>query len=410
MKKELKKITAVVGFTLLALALFCVWCYFQEKQRLIAQIDKQLYAAAAAIPYVLKDDFHNRAIGPDSIDSEEDLNNIQSLSALNNKLQMKFIHTVIRDGRGGYRLSSSSATHEELDTGEEVRYFTAYPEVSELLKQGFENDKIHFSAPSETYYPVYAPIYSDRWGTYRSVFIPMRSPDGAPYFACADMDITYVSALLRRNFLQTLLEFAIFALAIFPIIYFYISAVKRKSQEFQQVHQLYLDQSERSVTDPLTKIGNRLKLDNELQAAMKHYRNFAQPFGLVMIDIDHFKSINDQYGHQVGDTVLQQFASLLVKHTRSNDIVGRWGGEEFMIIHRSRNLDGAYYHAEKLRKIIENSEFNKIKKITASFGVAQPTPDITLAQLLRWADEALYTAKAEGRNRAVKYVEDDGGL
>lgn len=406
MKHELKKITAVVGFTLLALALFCVWSYYQEKQRLIVQIDKQLYAAAAAIPYVLKDDFHNRATDPDSIDPEEDRNNIQSLSALNNKLQMKFIYTVIRDRNGGYHLSSSSATNEELKAGGEVRYFTAYPEVSELLKQGFANDKARFSAPTETYYPVYAPVYSDRWGTYRSVFIPMRSPDGTPYFACADMDITHVSALLRQNFLQTLLEFAIFALAIFPIIYFYISAVKRKSQEFQQVHQLYLDHSERSVTDPLTKIGNRLKLDTELQSAMSHYQNYSQSFGLVMIDIDHFKSINDQYGHQVGDTVLQQFADLLVKHTRSNDIVGRWGGEEFMIIHRSRNLDGAYYHAEKLRKIIENSEFEKVKNISASFGVAHPTPDTTLAQLLRWADEALYTAKAEGRNRTVKYVGD----
>jgi diguanylate cyclase (GGDEF)-like protein len=404
MKHELKKITAVVGFTLLALALFCVWSYFQEKQRLITQIDRQLYAAAIAIPYVLKDDFHNRATDPDSISSEEDQNNIRSLSEFNNNLQMKFLYTVIRDQKGDYRLSSSSATDKELETGEEVRFFTAYPDVSELIKQGFENEKNHFSAPSETYYPVYAPVYSDRWGTYRSVFIPMRSPNGTPYYACADVDITYVATLLRRNLLQNLLEFVIFAVAIFPIIYFYISAVKRKSQEFQQVHQLYLDQSERSVTDPLTKIGNRAKLDNELQSAMHHYRSFAQAFGLLMIDIDHFKSINDQYGHQIGDMVLQQFANLLVKHTRSNDIVGRWGGEEFMIILPGTNLNGAYLHAEKLRRIIENSEFENIGKISASFGVAQPTPEMTPSQLLQCVDEALYTAKEEGRNRTVKHL------
>jgi diguanylate cyclase (GGDEF)-like protein len=406
MKHELKKITAVVGFTLLALALFCVWGYFQEKQRLITQIDKQLYAAAAAIPYVLTEDFHNRTTGPDSIGSEEDENNIRALSAFNNNLQMKFLYTVIRDQKGDYHLSSSSATDEEFEKGEEVRYFTAYPDVSELIIQGFENENTPFSALSEPYTPIYAPAYSDRWGTYRSVFIPLRSSNGTPYFACADMDISYVAGLLRQNLMQTLLEFAIFALAIFPIIYFYISAVKRKSQEFQQVHQLYLDHSERSVTDPLTNIGNRLKLDNELQSAMNYYRNFAQPFGLVMIDIDHFKPINDQHGHQAGDIVLQQFANLLVKHTRSNDIVGRWGGEEFMIILPGTNLNGAYLHAEKLRKVIENCEFENINKITASFGVAQPTPDMTLAQLLQHADEALYTAKEEGRNRTEKYLAD----
>jgi diguanylate cyclase (GGDEF)-like protein len=230
----------------------------------------------------------------------------------------------------------------------------------------------------------------------------MRSPNGNLYVACADMDITHVAALLRKNLLENLLTFVIFTLGILPIIYSYVRAIRRKSREYQQVHKLYLDQSERSVTDPLTKVGNRLKLDNELQKAMSHYHNFAQPFGLVMIDIDHFKAINDRYGHQVGDVVLQQFSSFLVEHARSSDVVGRWGGEEFMIIYHSTNLEGAYHHAEKLRKVIEKSEFEKIGNIRASFGVAQPTPDITLPKLLQCVDQALYAAKKEGRNRTVK--------
>ncbi len=406
MRREIVKMSAAVGFTLSVLAVFCVWSYFHEQQHLFTQIDKQLYTAATAIPYVLKDDFHDRATDADSITPEEDWDNIQSLSTLNERLEMKFLYTVIRDRNGGYRLSSSSATDDELKTGKEVRYFTDYPDASELLKRSFENEETHFSARSEDYYPIYVPIYSDRWGTYRSVFIPMRSPNGSPYIACADMDISHVTELLRRNFLQTLLEFAIFTLAVLPIIYSYIRSVRRKSREYQHVHQLYLDHSERSVTDPLTQIGNRLKLDGELQTAMSHYRNFSQPFGLVMIDIDHFKSINDQYGHQVGDIVLKQFADLLVEHSRSNDIVGRWGGEEFMIIYRSTNLEGAYHHAEKLRRIIEDAFFESVNKITASFGVAEPTPDMTLSQLLHCADQALYTAKKEGRNRTIKNICD----
>ncbi len=405
MRREIARMVAAVGFTLSVLAVYCAWGYFEEKRRLIAQIDERLFSAASAVPYILKDDFHDRAIDPASISPEEDKTNILSLSALNNRLGMKFLYTVFRDRNGIYRLSSSSATGEELKTGNEVRYFTAYPDASDLLKKSFEN-RADFRGRAEDYSPIYAPVYSDRWGTYRSVFIPIRSPDGNLYVACADVDISYVTALLRHNLLQTILEFVIFALAILPILYTYVSVVKRKSREFQQVQQLYLDQSELTITDPLTRIGNRLKLDNELKVAMSHYQTVAQPFVLAMIDIDHFKSINDRYGHQVGDIVLQQFAELLVANSRSSDIVGRWGGEEFMIIYLNANLEGAFRHAEKLRNVIENARFEKNQNITASFGVAQPTQNMTLPRLLQCVDEALYTAKGEGRNRTVQRLCD----
>ncbi len=403
MRHEIAKLSAAIGFTLLVVAIFCTWSYLQEEQRLFTQIDSQLLAAASTIPYVLSDDFHDRATSTNSISPKEDQQNIKSLSALSKKLGMKFLYTVIQDHKHKYRLSSSGATKEKLKKDKEVRYFTPYPDASKLIIQGFKNDKTVFSARAQKYHPIYAPAYSDRWGTYRSVFIPLHSPGGRPYFACADIDITHVTKLLQQNLMHNLLAFAVLTMAILPIIYSYVRVIRRKSREYQQVHKLYLDQSERSVTDALTKIGNRLKLDNELKAAMNNFRNFTQPFGLVMIDIDHFKKINDQHGHQVGDIVLQQFADLLVDHSRSNDVVGRWGGEEFMIIYLSTNLEGAYHHAEKLRRIIEDSEFEGIKKITASFGVAQSTHGIALDELLHCADLALYTAKKEGRNRTVKY-------
>ncbi len=403
MRQDIAKLSAAIGFTLLVVALFCTWSYLQEEQRLFAQIDNQLLAAASTIPYVLKDDFHDRATTANSISPNEDQQNIQSLSALGNKLGMKFLYTVIQDRDGKYRLSSSGATKKELEQEKEVHYFTPYPDVSKLIIASFKNDKTIFSARAQKYFPIYASDYTDRWGTYRSVFIPLQSPGGRRYFACADIDITHVTSLLQQNLMQNLLAFALLTMAILPIIYSYVKVVRRKRREYQQVHKLYLDQSERSVTDALTKIGNRLKLDNELKAAMNNFHNTGQPFGLVMIDIDHFKNINDQHGHQVGDIVLQQFANLLVQHSRSNDVIGRWGGEEFMIIYLSTNLEGAYHHAEKMRKIIEESEFEEIDKITASFGVAQSIHGIALDELLHCADLALYTAKKDGRNRTVKY-------
>jgi diguanylate cyclase (GGDEF)-like protein len=121
-----------------------------------------------------------------------------------------------------------------------------------------------------------------------------------------------------------------------------------------------------------------------------------------MIDIDHFKPINDRYGHQTGDMVLKQFADLLNAHSRSTDTIGRWGGEEFMIIYRNADIEVACIFAEKLRKIIEKSLFKKVEHISASFGVAQMIPGISLSQLLTQTDAALYSAKRAGRNCTVK--------
>ncbi len=152
------------------------------------------------------------------------------------------------------------------------------------------------------------------------------------------MDISHVDTLLRKNTLQTLFEFFIFTFSIIPIFFTYIHAIRHKIIQYQQVHNLYLTLSKRSVTDTLTQVGNRLKLNEELKIVMDQYHRFGQSFGLVMIDIDFFKSVNDQHGHQVGDKILQQFATLLIHHSRSSDIVGRWGGEEFLIIYKNSSL------------------------------------------------------------------------
>ncbi|TAN46373.1 MAG: GGDEF domain-containing protein, partial [Rhodospirillales bacterium] len=119
------------------------------------------------------------------------------------------------------------------------------------------------------------------------------------------------------------------------------------------------------------------------------------------LDLDHFKAINDTRGHHTGDEVLKQAAQLLKRHTRSTDLAGRWGGEEFLVICPSTSLEGALRLAELLR-----SEFPKITPegldpLTASFGIAAILPGETGDQLLNRADLALYQAKEGGRNRVV---------
>jgi diguanylate cyclase (GGDEF)-like protein len=118
-----------------------------------------------------------------------------------------------------------------------------------------------------------------------------------------------------------------------------------------------------------------------------------------MFDIDHFKSVNDTYGHHAGDSVLCEIAALISKNVRLNDLFARWGGEEFMILVTNTVSDNARMFAEKLRHAIESHPFPDAGHVTCSFGVAQFQGDETADRFIRRVDAALYRAKARGRNR-----------
>lgn len=158
-----------------------------------------------------------------------------------------------------------------------------------------------------------------------------------------------------------------------------------------------------SVTDKLTQVYNRVKLDEILEQQEHLYQRYQQRFSVIMIDIDFFKSVNDQFGHQAGDSILIEFSNLISNNIRSTDILGRWGGEEFMIISPKTNADNSCIQAEKLRTTIENHSFEPIGSMTASFGVAEYRKDTTsIKDLIAHADQALYLAKKQGRNQVVK--------
>jgi diguanylate cyclase (GGDEF)-like protein len=130
----------------------------------------------------------------------------------------------------------------------------------------------------------------------------------------------------------------------------------------------------------------------------RHHRVGAD-LAVILIDIDFFKSVNDQHGHQVGDQVLIAMANVLRAGTRQVDVVGRWGGEEFLVVCRDTDLNGATMLAEKLRTLIATEHFPVVGSKTASFGVASLRADDTPHTLVSCADEALYRAKNAGRNR-----------
>ncbi len=154
-----------------------------------------------------------------------------------------------------------------------------------------------------------------------------------------------------------------------------------------------------ALTDRLTGLANRHKLDEALDTEFARSQRFENRFGVILFDIDHFKRINDTFGHQAGDLFLKEIAGILRDQTRSTDTIGRWGGEEFMIICPKSHLQGLMEVAEHLRSAIEKHDFSQVGKRTASFGLTLSEPEDTRDSLIRRADQALYRAKHRGRNR-----------
>ena len=167
-----------------------------------------------------------------------------------------------------------------------------------------------------------------------------------------------------------------------------------------------------SQTDGLTGLANRRHLEERLDEMFEHSMRLNEPFSLVMTDIDKFKSVNDTYGHQAGDAVLKQFAQILQMEAREIDRVGRYGGEEFVLLLPGTVLDAGVTFAERVRKAVEAHTFTfegGTLKRTASFGVAGwPHPAVTHCEaLVKTADEALYVAKETGRNKVVRFASDE---
>jgi len=159
------------------------------------------------------------------------------------------------------------------------------------------------------------------------------------------------------------------------------------------------------TTDPLTGIGNRKYLDGRLSAAIAEYQNNTDNAGLLFMDVDRFKQVNDVYGHNTGDTVLRMVAQTLRLAVRATDTVGRWGGEEFIaILHGVRENDALKAAAEKVRTLVEYSRLDVTEQgltVTVSIGGTLLLPGDTPESLVWRADTLMYRSKQAGRNRVT---------
>jgi len=160
--------------------------------------------------------------------------------------------------------------------------------------------------------------------------------------------------------------------------------------------------------DPLTGLLNRRGMEKRLTELESFLRRHEVPVTLALLDIDHFKSVNDEHGHDVGDRVLKELAREMRSVFRESDYIARWGGEEFLVALTSTNIAAATKVLERLRaQIAESSEFS-IPSLTLSMGAAEWNAGVDLASALKQADVALYGAKGKGRNALVPAIEADG--
>ncbi|MDY0039510.1 MAG: diguanylate cyclase [Desulforhabdus sp.] len=186
-------------------------------------------------------------------------------------------------------------------------------------------------------------------------------------------------------------------------LYFGYTGLRRRTEERDQATdellRLNVVLENQATTDALTGICNRRKFLESLQVKIQEANRYSMPLALIFFDIDHFKSINDTFGHETGDNVLRELSSIVTGMIRQTDIFARFGGEEFVILVHNNDVRTGRGLAEKIRSGVEQHSFPQIRTVTCSFGVAQFYPDDTAETFIKRADDAMYAAKLAGRNR-----------
>ncbi len=182
-----------------------------------------------------------------------------------------------------------------------------------------------------------------------------------------------------------------------------ISEVVNKlvSEKTVDIKEAYHQLEEAVVKDHLTSLYNRNKFDDVLLQEIKRSNRYSSIFSLIICDLDHFKLVNDLYGHLVGDQVLKSIADIIACTVRETDTSYRWGGEEFTIILPETGIEKAFSIAERIREKIDRTESFRLQELTASFGLTEFIQGDTTEAIFNRADKALYQSKKEGRNRTT---------
>lgn len=226
-------------------------------------------------------------------------------------------------------------------------------------------------------------------------------PDGE-WSEVASFTFTQIPTMWQRPFIWFIIGLIILSL-IGLMVYLRLRTLARSRARLSQLVKAQTRSLERLVNqDTLTHLANRRAFDLTLETAVEQQYIQHQPMALLILDVDHFKRINEQYLHTTGDKVLQRIAEVLRKTSHESDLIARWGGEEFAVLLSGPNADSAALISERIRQAVEKTDFSDLApqlQVTISVGYATHVRDESQANFVRRADQALYNAKANGRNR-----------
>lgn len=309
----------------------------------------------------------------------------------------KFLYIISKKENGQYFFYTDSQAFSSKDYLEPG---FIYSEISQEYKDAMYLNKVSVVGP-----------VTDRWGTFITVLAPIVDSNTNQTIATLGMDVTLVE-WNKNIIIQTIFFLSIILMILLLIFILFIMHKKNK----QLIHikndllQSNIDLEKLSTIDELTQIYNRRKINEIIESEISRIKRNTQSFSLMIIDIDFFKHVNDNYGHHIGDIVLQDFAIILKNKIRMNDYLARWGGEEFIIISTDVNHKGIHIFVKKILLDIENNNFaQKGIKITASIGISVSSKDISSRELFRQADKALYNVKNSGRNNYdIFEIKEDG--
>jgi len=268
-----------------------------------------------------------------------------------------------------------------------------YKEISQEYKDAIQLDS-----------SVIVGSITDRWGTVVTALAPIKNLSTGRTIATLGMDNS-TNEWNDRIIVKSILLSSVIIFVVILIVVLSLYNIKNKQLEKikDDLYNTNQELEKISTLDKLTNIYNRRKIDEVLDKEIKLSRNTENLLGVIMIDIDHFKNINDMYGHAVGDKVLVKIANILKEHIRTSDFIARWGGEEFIVVCINTDIQDMKILSDKIRVVIENYDFEITSKITVSCGISLLSKKETADDIFKKADSALYRAKNTGRNCVVIY-------
>jgi diguanylate cyclase (GGDEF)-like protein len=235
---------------------------------------------------------------------------------------------------------------------------------------------------------VWMPIYI------MFIFITLGTKQGF-YFSIGIYAVTLINGIVYFNQLSTESLDSLFQFYFSNFVYIIVLYYAQHMFKAYATVEMF---KRHAYVDSLTGIANRHRIDEFLEIKLKDSKEMHIPFSIIFFDIDHFKKVNDRFGHKIGDSVLIELAGLIDKYLSKRDLLGRWGGEEFIIINDFSGND-AIKLAEQLRKNVEAHSFKGAGRLTASFGVTVSQESDSIDSLLSRVDEGLYNSKNLGRNK-----------